>query len=100
MVVEVGRGEEHCRVLGQQGLLRHEVLHAGAQDGPVGHAGAESLDFPPAKRSLPHEQLVLHPPLAQLAREPLAGLGQLQCDAAHVLPGGHAQTVLARVPAR
>ena len=69
VAVEVRRGEEDPWAVGEQRLLRPEVLHARAEDRPVGRVVAERLEVRAAQRALPHEQLVLDPPLAQPARD-------------------------------
>jgi len=65
----------------ETGLLDHEIfatvssgLDAGAKDRAIGDVAPEHLDFPSAQRALPDEQLVLHPPLAQIARHPFTCL--------------------------
>src|SRR5439155_21374341 len=87
VAIEVWGGEEDARVIGEQRLLGPDVLDTRGQDRPGRRGRAESLDFLAPQRALPHEQLVLHPPLAHAVRDPLARLWQRPRDPPHVIPG-------------
>src|SRR5437016_989822 len=50
---------------------------------------AERLEVGAAQRPFPHEQFVLHAPLAQPARDTLIGARQGERDPAYVVPGRH-----------
>ena len=89
VAVEVRRGEEHAGPVGEQRLLRADVLDPRAQDRSVRSVVAERLDFLRAQRTLPHEQFVVYAPLTTAARDAFIGLGQRERDPAYVLPGGH-----------
>ena len=96
VAVEVWGREEDVRVIGEERLLGAEVLHAGTHDRSVGGAVPEGFDFPSAKGALPHEQLVLDTPLAPIARQALARLGQREREPADILPTCHLRTVASR----
>src|SRR3954452_1232201 len=89
VVVEVRRGEEDGRIVGQQRLLGDEVLDAGPEDRSVGRGVAQRLAVRAAQRALPDEELVVDAPLRGAPRLALRGTGEGQRDAPHVVPGGH-----------
>jgi hypothetical protein len=75
IAIEVRGREIHLGVVGQQCLLGPEVCDPGSQDWPGRRRAAERTKIGGAKRPLPHEQPVAHPPRGQTTRGPLAGLG-------------------------
>src|SRR3954451_4441389 len=57
VAVEMRRREEDLGVVGDQGFLGNQVLHAGPEDRPGGRRGAQRLQVTAAEWPLPDEQL-------------------------------------------
>src|ERR1044072_2013665 len=89
VAVEVRGREEDGGVVGEQRLLRPEMLDPNAQDGARRGTLAERRGGRVAQRALPDEALPLHPPGRMPPRRPLARLRQRERDPAHVIPAGH-----------
>ena len=69
-----GGSEEDSGIVGQQRLLRGEVLHPRAENRPSRSGLAERAKVRWAQRSLPHEGLVANPPGAEPMQRAFVGI--------------------------
>src|SRR5581483_1104234 len=86
------RGEVDLGVVGDQRLLRTEVLDPHPRDRAVRSRVAQCAQVRLAQGTLPHERLVAHPPGVVAPLRPLAGLGEAQRDPANVVEASHWMT--------
>jgi len=70
----MGDREEDSGIVGQQRLLRAEVLHPRAENRPGGRRFAERANVRRAQWALPHEEFVANPPGAVIMQRAFVGV--------------------------